>query len=118
MSDEYVVNNFHMVPDKCLFHFISVVVSNFLKRCISSLHFCRGMTWKSPGYRCGEINVAPSQGKKVAKKASVADLPEITWLGRTSAKNEEKKKWVILVGKVPLTHRMNMMSGVMFSPFH
>lgn len=73
------------------------------------------MTWSPPSNSCGEINSAPSRCQREAKKASVADLPEITWLGGTSAQNENK---VILVGKVPLTHGMNVISGVMFSPFH
>lgn len=87
LSDEYVVINFHMVPDKCLFHFISIAVGSFLK----SLHFCGGMTWKPPRYSYGEIISAPSQCQREAKKASVADLPGITWLRRTSAENENKE---------------------------
>lgn len=49
------------------------------------------MTWKRPGYSYGEINSAPSQCQREAKKASVADLPEVTWLGGTSTKNENKE---------------------------
>lgn len=71
------------------------------------------MTWKLlPSYSYGKINSAPSN---VIVRLRKQDLPEITWLGRTSTENENR---VILVGKVPLTHGMNVVSGVMFSPFH
>jgi len=40
LPEEYVVVNFHMVPDKFFFHFISIVVHCFLKSVWVSLHFC------------------------------------------------------------------------------
>lgn len=49
------------------------------------------MTWKPPSYSYGEIVSAPSQCQREAKKASVADLPKITQLGRTSTENENKE---------------------------
>lgn len=49
------------------------------------------MTWSPPSNSYGEINSAPSWCQREAKKASVADLPEITWLGGTSAQNENKE---------------------------
>lgn len=111
MSDEYV-GNFHMVPDKCLFHFMSIVTGSFLKSCIGRFPFLQGNDLETPSYSYGKINSAPSNVRGRLRKQ---DLPEITWLGRTSTENENR---VILVGKVHLTHRMNVISGVMFSPFH
>lgn len=49
------------------------------------------MTWSPPSNSYGEINSAPSRCQREAKKAIVADLPEITWLGGTSAQNENKE---------------------------
>lgn len=45
LPDEYVVINFHMVPDKLFFHFISIVVDCFLKSCTDKFAFLSLREW-------------------------------------------------------------------------
>lgn len=37
--DEYIIVNFHMVPDKHFFHFFSIVVDCLLKSCVGTSAF-------------------------------------------------------------------------------